>query len=539
MFRTLFIFVASILTTIEALRCWKCENAPSNDDCLLDGTIEECRPNQGSCQNTVRLDNGNIRIDKRCKQTVACRNNMQQNDAGAWHPVQCNMYGKNAVCRCCCEGEKCNSEALWCRGTTTDPVPPDLFTIMDINKDGLHSRVEIYNMLDSALKPKSDEVLAALLEEFDTNSDGGVSQSEFRFKVASDVNTRVWDTLRPSPDGKIVELTLENYQHMMKNFGLDLTTGLARKMHERADLNTDNVISGLREFNMLSFTGDTVELIMDEFYKKEYDAAKTISTIMLKTPVCENHGCTVEILGCGSANLKKHEVFKHCTLCECQEYEAICERNPCQNGGHCISADDMRRDLNIDSPDVDFYCKCEKGYYGEFCELFEGIKACQQEYDMTEMFYRMYPGAPGGPDYPRCEADGTFSRKQCTGNETEFQQGLIDAVSCWCAFPETGSETMGTRKEGTAAVELNCEGICTDHGCTADACEEPTCLACDSGRLDVDEIGCTKCECYVERSACDDNPCLNGGTCMNTDPDDLSSFFCGCPTGFFGTYCEF
>lgn len=42
---------------------------------------------------------------------------------------------------------------------------------------------------------------------------------------------------------------------------------------------------------------------------------------------------------------------------------------------------------------------------------------------MTDMFYRLYPGVPGGPQYPRCNEDGTFERKQCSGNETDFLEG--------------------------------------------------------------------------------------------------------------------
>merc|ERR1712212_1422797 len=64
----------------------------------------------------VRVGHGKVRISKGCKQTRACWNNQRQNRRAAWLGLQCNMYGaQNIVCRCCCEYDKCNEKALYCR----------------------------------------------------------------------------------------------------------------------------------------------------------------------------------------------------------------------------------------------------------------------------------------------------------------------------------------------------------------------------------------------------------------------------------------
>jgi len=98
------------------VRCWECHNARTNAACLANGRLRQCDYNQGSCQNTIRVNHGRVRISKTCKQTQACMNNQRQNNQRAWLGLQCNMTPQNIVCRCCCQTDECNDKALYCRG---------------------------------------------------------------------------------------------------------------------------------------------------------------------------------------------------------------------------------------------------------------------------------------------------------------------------------------------------------------------------------------------------------------------------------------
>jgi len=137
------ILVISItLSSVYGLSCWKCENAQSNEECLRNGTVQQCVGKNMNCQNTVRSRNGRVTIHKECKQRRACINNMRQNGplTAIYEPVQCTFEPGNIVCRCCCRRNKCNDKALFCRGsfqeeqveleinpeldTTDDYIPP-------------------------------------------------------------------------------------------------------------------------------------------------------------------------------------------------------------------------------------------------------------------------------------------------------------------------------------------------------------------------------------------------------------------------------
>jgi len=99
-----------------ALMCYECQSAISNEHCLLTGKITQCRENQGSCQNTVRVQDGRLEIHKGCKQTEACINNMRQNGARSvlGGLAQCSFQWSMTVCRCCCQTSNCNEGALFC-----------------------------------------------------------------------------------------------------------------------------------------------------------------------------------------------------------------------------------------------------------------------------------------------------------------------------------------------------------------------------------------------------------------------------------------
>jgi len=111
----------------SALRCYECQSSVSNQDCIRRGKLATCQSNQGSCQNTVRINHGRLQISKGCKQTQACENNLRQNRIGRvtntknekWGVhAQCSFSWQQTTCRCCCSSDKCNSRPLYCVSDT-------------------------------------------------------------------------------------------------------------------------------------------------------------------------------------------------------------------------------------------------------------------------------------------------------------------------------------------------------------------------------------------------------------------------------------
>lgn len=76
----------------------------------------KCSHNEEVCQNEIRqFPIGNTIqtfITKRCKSRRACRDNYQQNWINPFPQNQCNPDQKYSVCRCCCEGDDCNHQAI-------------------------------------------------------------------------------------------------------------------------------------------------------------------------------------------------------------------------------------------------------------------------------------------------------------------------------------------------------------------------------------------------------------------------------------------
>merc|ERR1712136_345750 len=98
-----------------ALMCYECRSDRSNEDCIRRGRLTKCQANQGSCENTVRVNHGRLEIIKGCKQTEACNNNMLQNKlSSSSGRTQCNFGAYETVCRCCCTSSKCNNRPLYC-----------------------------------------------------------------------------------------------------------------------------------------------------------------------------------------------------------------------------------------------------------------------------------------------------------------------------------------------------------------------------------------------------------------------------------------
>uniref|UniRef100_H2Z6J6 Sushi domain-containing protein n=1 Tax=Ciona savignyi TaxID=51511 RepID=H2Z6J6_CIOSA len=121
---TAVMFFCNLAVSTEALKCWTCENARSNDECRRTGREKTCQANEEACQTHVRTDPQGIRITKECKQAHACNNNYIQNPRHAWVPSQCNRNVQGSVCRCCCNFDNCNFMTLDCPAGPPPTSPP-------------------------------------------------------------------------------------------------------------------------------------------------------------------------------------------------------------------------------------------------------------------------------------------------------------------------------------------------------------------------------------------------------------------------------
>lgn len=113
---------------IPGLMCYECQSSQSNKHCLLTGKVTECQYNQKSCQNTVRIQNGRLQIQKGCKQTQACSNNMKQNTyrSRLGGHTQCSFGWHTTVCRCCCQTNNCNENPLYCQNAAVQVYVDDI-----------------------------------------------------------------------------------------------------------------------------------------------------------------------------------------------------------------------------------------------------------------------------------------------------------------------------------------------------------------------------------------------------------------------------
>ena len=72
--------------------------------------------NEEVCQNEIRTftlgDKKTTFLTKRCKSKRACVDNYRQNWESDFLQNQCRAGQKWSVCRCCCEGNDCNGDAM-------------------------------------------------------------------------------------------------------------------------------------------------------------------------------------------------------------------------------------------------------------------------------------------------------------------------------------------------------------------------------------------------------------------------------------------
>ena len=202
-----------------------------------------------------------------------------------------------------------------------------------------------------------------------------------------------------------------------------------------------------------------------------------------------------------------------------------CELNPCENGATC------EQGLY-----GSYTCLCPVGYKGENCT--DRIPACGSN-----------PCLNGG----RCSEiseNGTFTC-QCTrffsGTHCEisvFPPNLCDTLSSTCS---SSSNCTSGRDGFTCSCHSgrhgpNCLQVTTENT-SLPSCLFNPCLhggTCVQNQLVNSDYTCqcssgfTGSDCEININDCDQNSCLNSGTCL----DGIGSHVCNCTQGITGNSCE-
>ncbi|XP_076805600.1 uncharacterized protein LOC143449333 isoform X1 [Clavelina lepadiformis] len=253
------------------------------------------------------------------------------------------------------------------------------------------------------------------------------------------------------------------------------------------------------------------------------------------------------------------------TTCETDINE--CESGPCQNGGTCNDKENG------------YDCSCAPGYEGAHCETdvdecssspCENEGTCVDEVNGYSCTCEDgYNGDHCETDIDECESDPCENGGSC--------EDQVDRYTCTC---ESGYTSVNCQIEVDECDSNPCQNgaHCVDHPnayecicrngysgthCTIDPCESKPCLNGGTCSLSDDgfECKCTNkftgntCENKIEEPAqppepqveeepvkedideedpCEENQCLNGGTCL-PEKDD---FRCFCIDGFNGKKCE-
>ncbi|XP_030853956.1 protein crumbs homolog 1 isoform X2 [Strongylocentrotus purpuratus] len=156
----------------------------------------------------------------------------------------------------------------------------------------------------------------------------------------------------------------------------------------------------------------------------------------------------------------------------------VCASSPCQNGGNCTDQWNA------------FICICLPGFTGDYCET----------------------------NIDECDPD------PCQFSSTCFD--LVNGYNCSCA-PGYEGTNCGVDIDECASDPCQNEGACTN-GTAEFTCD---CPAEFTGRM---------CEFNIS-ATCDNDPCLNGGTCSDVPnpPAGSDSFTCACVPGYEGARCAY
>uniref|UniRef100_A0A3Q2PMY3 Delta-like protein n=1 Tax=Fundulus heteroclitus TaxID=8078 RepID=A0A3Q2PMY3_FUNHE len=228
-------------------------------------------------------------------------------------------------------------------------------------------------------------------------------------------------------------------------------------------------------------------------------------------PQWEGKTCQIDINVCQglcrNGGTCKVRVGYHCQCppgfvgnhCEIQRNK--CDSRPCQNGGQCHAVLDG------------FVCECLPDFGGQLCEIsyYPPADACDSGpcengatcHSMDQDFY--------------CACPEGYVGKTCERVKEACQTTTCQVIdSCVVAVPTNDSD-------GVQHISSN---VCGPRGrCISQPTGNFTCI-CDPGFSGI--------YCHENINDCIDNPCKNGGTCI----DGLNSFQCFCPDGWEGHLCD-
>ncbi|KAM4633960.1 protein jagged-2b isoform 3-T3 [Polymixia lowei] len=226
----------------------------------------------------------------------------------------------------------------------------------------------------------------------------------------------------------------------------------------------------------------------------------------------EGKTCQIDINGCrgqcqNGATCKDGPRGYHCQCplgfvgrhCEIQRDR--CDSGPCQNGAHCHAV--------LDS----FVCECPPKFSGELCEV---------------------PAwAPSDP----CDPNPCENGAACHSLAQDF----------YCACPEGyKGKTCGQLKDHCRTTPCQVIDSCTIAIATNDSAEvrhissnvcgpRGRCISQPAGNFTCTcNPGFSGTYCHENINDCINNPCRNGGTCI----DGVNSFQCFCPEGWEGRLCD-
>ncbi|XP_028996952.1 protein jagged-2b isoform X2 [Betta splendens] len=229
-------------------------------------------------------------------------------------------------------------------------------------------------------------------------------------------------------------------------------------------------------------------------------------------PQWEGKTCQIDIHRChgqcqNGATCQEGTTGYHCQCppgfagahCEIQRNQ--CDGSPCQNGGRCHTV------LG------GFVCECPPEFVGQLCELPSWPPAdacdpnpCENEAKCHSMYQDFYCACPEGYEGKTCER----LRDACRTAPCQ----VID--SC----------TVAVATNDSSEVQNVSSNVCGPQG---------RCVSGPAGNFSCEcEAGFSGIYCHENINDCVDNPCRNGGTCI----DGVNSFECMCHAGWQGSLCD-